>query len=1748
MPSTKSNICEEVSKSVQLPRRQGHRLSLLGAVSLLALTAAAPALAGQLGQTAFQNYDPNAAASIVAGPFALYSVGVNAVNSTQINLGLTEVGKKVTGYDLLAPSALNANLLSSIEPVVIGPGGKLYLLNGHHTFASLQRSIYGASNPTVYVNVVANYSNLSAAQFWAQMQASNYLLPLDNGVVQAIDPVTGAPIPAALSGMTNDPYRGLEYSILKNKNSVLFPNASNITGAIGSSKPGLDKTNAYYSDFIWANAYRYANNGLGLPYLTPGDILAATKWNLTGSNVTKLQANGSNVTVSQLPGYILPSSLTVSGVIDTATANGGALDGNGTFTGLRGLNLGSVTIGTPASTTGLVMQLGADLGGTVTLSGANTYAGGTTILAGTLIISSDANLGAASPTNPDITTIRTADNVRATNGVVFNSLSEGAGTLQINSAMTFNRPIGVGGETAIINPNGNTVTLTGPIISLDLNATGYPDLTVAKSGGGTVILAPTAGSNPYFYGNWIVSGGTLQASSDAALGNTSGPAAAIGQIVLDGGTFQAGASFSSVRSVSLTGGSTFDTNGVSTSFAGTLTDVQRTLTVKNGSTTQAGSVSFNSLNISGTNTTASTGATASLALAGGSKGVTLTLTNGIVRTDRSTLFIQPSATLGGTEKVLSSIGSVPSSGIAAPWIILDSGAGASSNPYDFVTYDTTNGYKKATYTKVGSGGSGGIRVAGSADIVEQTGNATLAASAQAYALKVDSGFTITATGQTLSLGAGGLIVSNSNISGGTLAFGSNEAMVYAKGNSNTISSTITGTNGLTLSGSGTLALSAASTGLSGIVNIDSGTLSLSAANALINASSINLSNVKNSPSAAILSLSASNSFASLNSAGSNSSINITGSGTVLTIGQTANSNAALNNLDSTLSSTITDTAVASGGTALVKAGSGLLDLSGGKLTLTAGSNVAVTGGTLRVAASVFTNTNNIVTSSGTEVQFAQNGGGIFAGNISGGGLVHLIGGTLQLTGLGNSYAGGTVVEQGSTLDLTTANVSSGNANIVNAGGLVVFDQATTGTYAGVISDGCQMQQSCSTKLSGSLVKDDSTGANSGNVTLAAAQTYTGGTFVEAGTLTLGVADAIASSSGVDLGRVGGGATATLVLAAANTLKGLMNEAGNTTSVQLAGNNLTLNVGDNLSFSYDGAIAGTGGLVKSGNGRQILSGTSSYIGPTTINGGVLSVNGSIASSSLLTVNAGGTLGGNGIVGTTLISGGTLAPGNSIGTLTVSGSLTLTAAATYMVEVSPTAADRTNVTGNASLGGTVATSFAAGTYTQQRYIILTANGGINGAFASVNSASAPAGFTPLLSYDASNVYLDLRYSLTQLKGLNQNQQNVANTLINSFNANGMRAAFGTLTADGLTRAAGETAVGAQPTTLNAMKLFMDTIGDPTAVGRDGFAQGTGAANYAAADDGQASAYADGPARSAKELQAYAMIGKAPALAVTAAPRWNVWAAGYGSSQSIDGNAWSGANKLTDSVYGVAVGADYHIAPNTMAGFALGGGGTNFSVSNIGGTGRSDLFQAGAWVRHTIGQAYVAATAAYGWQDVITDRIVATERPRGDYNINAYAGRLEGGYRFLAPVFGVGLTPYAMAQFTGFDVPAYVEQGAANNPDSFALSYRAKSVDAWRSELGVKTDRSYLWDSTVVTLRSRAAWVHNFDTATNAVASFQALPGTLFLVNGVSLPSEMALVSAAADVKWANGFSLSGQFQTELANSARSYQGKLIARYTW
>ena len=935
----------------------------------------------QLTSSAFQAYDPNDASSIVAGPFALYTVAVDDLAATQLNVGFAEVDSKSDGFDeITSTSALSADLLGDIEPVVIGPGGVLYQTDGHHTFLALIDSSWGASDPMVDVNIIANYSSDTEAQFIAQMEQNNLLYPVNDGVLETVNTTTGAPLPTSLTGLSSDVYRGLEYSILKNKNSKLF--------AGGASTPGLDKTAAFYSDFIWADAYRGANNGLGLPYLSPYDIDLSTNWNLTPTSATTLPNVGA-VTVAQLPGFILPTgdSIVITGTISNSTLANGTLDGSQTgtfnetttfasFNGLRALDLGPVTIG--AAATGFVMQLGNDDGGTVTLSGQNTYTGGTTFLAGTLIITSDASLGAAAGTAA-INLSRIDASIEADNGIIFNSLTEGNGTLQFGAtatpgvnSFTENRPIGIDGEVANFNLNGNTITLTGEIYSMGAiseglsNADGEAGITVedtSSSANGVLILAGSD-SNPYFYGNWIISSGTLQVSSDASLGNTTGSIYSLGEIELNGGTLQAGASFTSVRSLFLGGGSTYDVNGYNTVWEGNLDDVQRTLEVINSSTTTAGSVAFGTFEVNSTATLYISGSAAA--------PTTVTFTNGLIRDPGATLILNPaSGTLGTTTKVFdTSTGAgatnTVTAGIVSPWLVIDSGTSSSTaNPYSFATYGA-NGFVAATTSTPGV--TNNITTSTVSNTVIQSSNVTAAGNLAAYSLSIQSGDAVTLGSHTLTLGDGadpaGLILNGTaGVLGGTLATGGSELIVWLGGGSsgaNTLSAVLTGSGGLTIAGglastavskskaagSGALTISTA-TQETGAVTIDTGLVTLSAVNAFFSATpGVMLDDTKTAPSPADLTITANNQFTALQSDGNNSTVTIS-SGAILTIGDTTN------NLSSVLDSQITETGAGVAG-AITKDGSGLLDLSGANgVTLTSGGTVQVNGGALRIANSIF---------------------------------------------------------------------------------------------------------------------------------------------------------------------------------------------------------------------------------------------------------------------------------------------------------------------------------------------------------------------------------------------------------------------------------------------------------------------------------------------------------------------------------------------------------------------------------------------------------------------------------------------------------------------------------------------------------------------------------------------------------------------------------------------------------------------------
>jgi len=803
--------------------------------------------------------------------------------------------------------------------------------------------------------------------------------------------------------------------------------------------------------------------------------------------------------------------------------------------------------------------------------------------------------------------------------------------------------------------------------------------------------------------------------------------------------------------------------------------------------------------------------------------------------------------------------------------------------------------------------------------------------------------------------------------------------------------------------------------------------------------------------------------------------------------------------------------------------------------------------------------------------FGQEGGGGGGGGGGTGGY----GAIVTVNGLNNTFAitggaGGNGGHGGSG----TENFG-GNAGMGGAGGAgVALSGVTTFTNGGIISGGAGGLGNVGGFGSGSLPQFQGSGGTGGaggagiqasGAAITNTGTIQGGAGGDANGGLGGVGGAGIVGSGltiVNSGSIAGGVGNNGAAAQANaiTFSGGTNalelQSGSTItgSVVAFSTADTFRLGGAANSSFDVSTIGPsaqyqgfGVFEKVGASAWTLTGTNTAVLPWSINAGSLLVNGTLANSTM-TVNNGGTLGGTGVAGAaTVNAGGTFAPGNGTpGSSMTVASLALVSGAVYMVQVNPATSSFANVTGTATLGGaTVNAAFASGSYISKQYTILTATGGVSGTFGSLVNANKPVSISDSLSYDATHAYLNLVLNFSGPNfggGLNINQQNVANALTNFFNASGgIPATFVNLGPAGLTQASGELGTGSQQTTFNAMNQFMGLLTDPF-MNRSGAAGSPpGASGYS--EERDASAYA-----ATKKTDAFAMFTKAPPAPFV--QRWSVWTAGFGGSQNTDGNAATGSNNTTSSVYGTAVGADYLFSPNTIAGFALAGGGTNFSVANSG-TGHSDLFQAGAYVRHTEGAAYISAALAYGWQDITTNRTVAIggiDQLRAEFDANAYSGRVEGGYRFVAPwVGGVGITPYAAGQFTTFDLPSYAEQ-ALSGAGTFALAYGAKDVTDTRSELGIRTDKSFAVQGGILILRTRFGWAHDYDPDRSIAATFQSLPGASFVVNGAAQAADSALTTASAEMKWTSGWSVAGTFEGEFSSVTNSYAGKGVVRYQW
>ncbi|MHC5232970.1 autotransporter outer membrane beta-barrel domain-containing protein [Brucella sp. LJL56] len=254
---------------------------------------------------------------------------------------------------------------------------------------------------------------------------------------------------------------------------------------------------------------------------------------------------------------------------------------------------------------------------------------------------------------------------------------------------------------------------------------------------------------------------------------------------------------------------------------------------------------------------------------------------------------------------------------------------------------------------------------------------------------------------------------------------------------------------------------------------------------------------------------------------------------------------------------------------LIKIDSGALDISG----VTSGADFMI--GTLEGAGGTVKLGGNTLNISGSTTA-------TYGGAITGAGGLTISGsGTTTLTGT-NSYSGMTTISAG-TLQIgdgqTTGTQFSGGGNIVNNSHLVVdLASADTMELGNIISG------------SGDFA------VNSGTLTLSGANSYTGGT-------------AVRNASTLIVGRDNnlGSAASDLTLTGASTLQINGNDSfSSTRSLHLETGEEVLNVSG--AASWNGLIDGQGTLVKSGNGRLLLTADNTYAGATRIAAGTLALGG------------------------------------------------------------------------------------------------------------------------------------------------------------------------------------------------------------------------------------------------------------------------------------------------------------------------------------------------------------------------------------------------------------------------------------------------------------------------------------------------------------------------------------------------------------
>lgn len=157
------------------------------------------------------------------------STSILALHPTQFTLGMIEIDARAAKLEQKSQTKFDKYMKKHLVPVVIGPNRVFYMTDHHH----LSMALYKDGLRTINVTVTHDWSAMSPAQFWSQMEATQQVYLFDDGR----GPLSPETLPANILQMTDDVYRSLAWAVIDQ------------TGAIQDS-------NVLFAKFLWADFFR----------------------------------------------------------------------------------------------------------------------------------------------------------------------------------------------------------------------------------------------------------------------------------------------------------------------------------------------------------------------------------------------------------------------------------------------------------------------------------------------------------------------------------------------------------------------------------------------------------------------------------------------------------------------------------------------------------------------------------------------------------------------------------------------------------------------------------------------------------------------------------------------------------------------------------------------------------------------------------------------------------------------------------------------------------------------------------------------------------------------------------------------------------------------------------------------------------------------------------------------------------------------------------------------------------------------------------------------------------------------------------------------------------------------------------------------------------------------------------------------------------------------------------------------------